>query len=148
MKRNIRGPLLLIVVAAGFVVLLGSREILSFIAEWLFFREVRFEQVFLKTLAVNVGTGVAFGVTTFLMLFINLRIAASRHFPNAGIDQLRNTIPALQRIDLDRILRWAGIIVAGFGTMVAFTVGVLKGQETLLFLLQLLNALSAALDGF
>ena len=72
MARSIRGPLLLVVFAGLFLLLLGSREILSFIAEWLFFREVRFEQVFLKTLTVNMGTGIAFGITAFLLLFVEL----------------------------------------------------------------------------
>ena len=134
MAKNIRGPILLIIFAAGFVLLLGSREILSFIADWFFFQEVRYEQVFLKTLTVNMGTGLAFAVTTFLLLIINLRVAASRSFPMTGIDQLRSSIPALQSIDLDRVLRWAGLIVAGFGAVVAFTVGIWKGQDTLLFL--------------
>jgi uncharacterized membrane protein (UPF0182 family) len=133
MNRNLRGTLLLIVLAAAFVLLIASREIMSFVVDWLFFREVRFEPVFLKTVTVNAATGLVFGITAFLVLFVNLRFAAAGRFSLAGLDQLRRSFPALERIDLDRILRRAVLALSGFAFVVAFAAGYWKGPDALLF---------------
>lgn len=132
--RTLRGNILIAALAAGFVVLLGSREILSFVADWLFFREVNYEQVFLRTFTVNVATGASFAAVVFLVLFLNLKVAGRGSFPLAELDRVWQSIPQLQNIDPVRLVRWAAIVAAGTGAVVAFALGAWKGQQVLMYL--------------
>jgi uncharacterized membrane protein (UPF0182 family) len=85
MAGRLRAGILLISAIGVFVVLIGSREILGFAANWLFFREVGYEPVFLKTYGIKVLTGLACGAAAFLLLYVNIRIAARLRLPYTDV---------------------------------------------------------------
>jgi uncharacterized membrane protein (UPF0182 family) len=62
MSRKITGNwFLLFAVVAGFLLLGGAREFISFVVDLQFFREIGFEAVFTKTYTAKLLTGIAFG---------------------------------------------------------------------------------------
>ena len=129
-----RRPFLVILLAAAFLALLLSREVISFLADLLFFREVGYEGVLLRTLSARLLTGMAFGLTAFLAIYVNIRIAAGRTLQTAGPSLLDESMPFLRQIDLAAAVRWAGVAIALFASLAAFAIGMQYGQQVLLFL--------------
>jgi len=125
---------LIAAVVAAFILLAGSRELVSFMADWLFFREVGFGEVFAKTFQAKLLSGLSFGVFAFLMIFINLRIASRRAFSLAGLNPLWERVPQLRDLDLDRVLRWLSLGLSLFAVVFAFPVGSGYWEQALLFL--------------
>ena len=135
MNGRVRGNILIAVFAGIFLVMLGSRELISFAADWLFFVETGYEAVYLKSVTANLLTGLAFGAAAFLLLYVNIRIAAGRRLPpGAGIPPLRDSIPLLQRIDLTSLIRWAALAVSLVAFLIAAAIGTRYGQQVLLVL--------------
>src|SRR5512147_1874126 len=99
--------LLIVALVAAFLLLAGSRELVAYWTDWLFFREVGYGPVFARTFLAKLLSGLAFGAIAFLTLFINLSLARRRTFPLVGLNPLWEQMPQLQRIDLNRLL--AGI---------------------------------------
>ena len=75
---------LMIAAIVGFILLVGSRQIIAFMADWRFFREVGFEAVFTKTFKAKLLLGLAFGLATFCIISLNLFIAGKRRLPLGG----------------------------------------------------------------
>ncbi len=126
--------LLIIALIAAFLLLAGSREFIAYLADWLFFREVGYSAVFTKTFLAKLLTGLAFGATAFLMLFINLGLARRRTFPLAGLNPLWEQVPQLQRLDLNRLVEWISFAVALVAFVLAFPIGAQYWEQALLFL--------------
>ena len=59
----------------GIVVLTSIPSLAEFYTEWLWFKEVGYEQVFLKSLSARATTGMAVGGIVFAFLWFNLRFA-------------------------------------------------------------------------
>ncbi len=126
---------LIVAIIAVFLILFGSREFVSFIVDGLFFREVGYGPVFLKTLSTKLLAGTAFGVVAFLAIYINLRVAARRTFALAGLHPLWQRVPPqLQNIDLKRVMGWISLAVSSFAFVIAFPVGTQYWEQALLFL--------------
>jgi uncharacterized membrane protein (UPF0182 family) len=134
MNGRIRGNILIGLFAAVVLVMLGSRELISFAADWLFFRETGYESVFLRTVSAKLLAGLAFGAAAFLVLYGNIRTAAGRAIPGAVIPSLPGSIPVLQHIDLHSLLRWAALAVSLLAFLIAFAIGTGYGQPVLLVL--------------
>ncbi|HEX9113799.1 MAG TPA: UPF0182 family protein, partial [Nitrospirota bacterium] len=107
---------------------------IAYLADWLFFREVGYGPVFAKTFLAKLLTGFAFGAASFLMLFVNLGLARRRTFPLVGLNPLWEQVPQLQRIDLNRLVKWLSLAVALAGFVFAFPLGAQQWEQTLLFL--------------
>ncbi len=118
----------------AFVLLAVSREVIVFMADWLFFREVGYAAVFRKTFQAKLITGLAFGAVAFLTLFINLGLARRRAFPLAGLHPLWDQAPQLLRIDLNRFLGWVSFAVSVAAALLAFSFGAREWERALLFL--------------
>jgi uncharacterized membrane protein (UPF0182 family) len=125
---------LIVALIAVFLILFGSREIFSFMADWLFFREVGFGSVFQKMLSTKLLSGTAFGVIAFLVIFINLRVATRRTFALAGLHPLWQRIPQLQNIDLKRVMGWISLAVSFLSFVITFPIGTQYWEQALLFL--------------
>ncbi|HEX3866256.1 MAG TPA: UPF0182 family protein, partial [Gemmatimonadaceae bacterium] len=69
---------LLAIAAAMFLVVIGIPWLASFATDWLWFREIHFESVFLTSLAARALLFAAAGVFAFAFSYMNLRWA-SRH---------------------------------------------------------------------
>ena len=110
-----------------FLILLGSREIISFLADWLFFREVGYGSVFTTTFQAKLFSGTALGAIAFLMIFINLFIARRHTYALAGLNALWDRVPQLQRIDLDRVIGWISLLCAIFAFLFTFPLGMVMG---------------------
>jgi hypothetical protein len=68
---NIKPPKNWVLIAAAvsaIILLAGSRELISFLVDWQFFREVGFESVFKKTFTAKLLIGFVFGLAAFLMV--------------------------------------------------------------------------------
>ncbi len=117
-----------------FVVMIGSRELISFLADWLFFREVGYGKVFARIVSAKLLTGLAMGTLAFAVIFVNLHIAGRRTYALAGLNSLWERVPQLQKIDLNRLLGWISLVVSTFAFVVAFPAGVRSWEQVLLFL--------------
>ena len=126
--------LLITALIAVFVLLMGSRGFVAFMADWLFFREVGYEAVFTKTFQAKLFTGFAFGTAAFLVIFINLRIATRRAYALAGLHSLWERAPQLQNLDLDRVLGWISLFVSLFAFVLAYPIGTTYWEQALLFM--------------
>ncbi len=134
MKRNHRGAFFVAIAATALILLIGSREIISFSTDLLFFRETGYEAVYLKSFSARMLAGLAYGAAAFLILYLNIRIAARRMLPQVAFGPLLDAIPALQRIDVGRLILWAGFGLSLFAGLAAFSVGSTFGMQTLLAL--------------
>ena len=133
-RKKAGNKVLIIALIAAFILLVGSREFIAFMADLLFFREVRYEAVFMKTFQAKLLTGLAFGTIAFIVIFINLRIAGRRAYALAGLNPMWERIPLLQKIDLHPLLGGISLIVSLFAFVVVFPVGKEYWEQTLLFL--------------
>jgi len=70
-----RGFIWLVLLAVVAFVFLFSHAI-SLYTDLLWFQEIRFAQIFTKTIAIKASLGIIFGGLFFLLLYVNLRIAA------------------------------------------------------------------------
>src|SRR5688572_15802151 len=64
-------PLLLVVVALAMAI----PSFAEFYTDWLWFTEVGFEQVFLRSLSAQATVGTLTGLAAFVLFFVNLRVA-------------------------------------------------------------------------
>jgi uncharacterized membrane protein (UPF0182 family) len=118
----------------GFILLTGSRQIIAFMADWLFFHEVGYDAVFSRTFQAKMLTGFLFGGVAFLVFLINLTVARRRSFPLRGVNPLWQSALQLQHLDLDRIMGWLVFGVSGVIFLLSFTVGTQYWEQALLFL--------------
>ena len=70
----LRFPRLLLIVAA-LVVFTGIPSFAEFYTDWLWYQELGYEQVFLKSLSAQATTGMAVGAVVFVILWLNLRLS-------------------------------------------------------------------------
>jgi uncharacterized membrane protein (UPF0182 family) len=129
-----RNVILISAVVAAFFLLVGAREVVSFLVDWQFFREVGFGSIFTKTVEAKLLTGLAFGSMAFLILFINFFIAGKHKLPLGMMNPIWENIPQLQHIDLNRIMSGVSLLVALAGFLIAFSVGTQYWDQALLFL--------------
>jgi uncharacterized protein len=125
---------LIIAIAAAFLLLAGSRELIGFVVDWLFFKEVGYGRVFQKIFEAKMLSGLVFGAVAFLVLLVNLLIAGNRSYAFAGLHELWARIPQLQGIDIKKIMRWITFAVSGVIFVIAFPVGMHFWEQALLFL--------------
>jgi uncharacterized membrane protein (UPF0182 family) len=133
-KKKAGNRVLIVALIAVFILLVGSREFIAFMADWLFFREVGYEAVFTKTFQTKLLTGLAFGAIAFLMIFINLRIAGRRTYALAGLNPLWERVPQMQNIDLNRVMGWIALSLSLFAFLFAYPIGMGYWEQALLFL--------------
>jgi hypothetical protein len=119
---------------SAFLILVGAREIISFATDWQFFREIGYVAVFTKSFTAKLLAGLTFGILAFLTVLINLLIAGKRTFPLSGLNPLWESMPQLQHIDLDRLLRGLSFLVALAAFLLAFPIGTRYWEQALLFL--------------
>src|SRR5208337_3270706 len=132
--KNAGNKGLIIALAAAFLLLFGSREFISFLVDWLFFREVGYEAVFTTTFRTKMLAGMTLGAIAFFVIFINLFIARRHTYALAGLNTLWDRVPQLQRIDMDRVMGWISLILGFFAFLFAFPIGVGYWEQALLFL--------------
>ncbi|MGC1454659.1 MAG: UPF0182 family protein [Nitrospirota bacterium] len=125
---------LMIIAGAALLLLIGAREIVSFLVDWQFFREVGFEAVFTKTFTAKLVAGLAFGLTAFLTVLINLLIAGKRTLPSGMVNPLWESVPQLQHFDLNRLMKVISFLAALIAFVLAFPVGTQYWEQALLFL--------------
>jgi uncharacterized membrane protein (UPF0182 family) len=65
----------LFLLAAAVVLFTAIPSFAEFYTDWLWFREVGFEQVFLKSLSAQATTGLSVGLVVFAILWLNLRLS-------------------------------------------------------------------------
>jgi uncharacterized membrane protein (UPF0182 family) len=70
----LRFPRVFLIVAA-LVVFTGIPSFAEFYTDWLWYRELGYEQVFLKSLSAQATTGMAVGAVVFVILWLNLRLS-------------------------------------------------------------------------
>jgi len=124
----------LIAAVVGLILLVTSRQIITFIVDWLFFHEVGYDAVFSKTFEAKMLTGLLFGAVAFLVFLINLTVARRQTFPLRGVNPLWQSVPQLQNLDLDRMMGWLVFAVSGVSFLLSFTVGTQYWEQALLFL--------------
>jgi uncharacterized membrane protein (UPF0182 family) len=129
-----KNTMLVAATVAVFILLAGAREIISFFADWQFFREVGYEAIFTKTFTAKLMAGFAFGLGSFLIISVNLFIAGRRKLPPVMANPLWESLPQLQHLDLNRLLYGVSFLVAVFAFVLAFPVGMQYWDQALLFL--------------
>jgi uncharacterized membrane protein (UPF0182 family) len=137
-----KNKVLIAAAVSAIVLLAGARGFFSFLADWQFFREVGYEAVFTKTVTAKLLTGLVFGLTAFLMVFINLFIAGKRALPSGMVNPLWESVPQLQHLDLNRLMSAISLLAALLAFMFAFPIGAQYWEQALLFL----NSMPAGLN--
>jgi len=125
---------LIVLATAAFILMAGSRQIIAFVADWLFFNEVGYQAVFSRTFEAKALTGLAFGAVAFFVFIINLTVARRRTFPLVGMNPLWESVPQIQHMNLDRLMGWAALALSFVAFLLAFTVGTQYWEQALLFL--------------
>jgi uncharacterized protein len=98
---------------AALVVFAGIPSFAEFYTDWLWYRELGYEQVFLKSLSAQATTGMAVGAVAFVILWLNLRLSLRllrrREFAIATPDG-----PRIITVDTGRLrsLIYAGALIA------------------------------------
>ena len=69
------GVLRTAIVILFLLIFLGGGQVIPLITDWLWFGEVGYRQGFTTTLTAKLATGLLFGLTFFLVVFVNLKIA-------------------------------------------------------------------------
>ena len=98
---------------AAILVFTGIPSFAEFYTDWLWFEELGYEQVFLKSLSAQATTGLAVGAVVFVILWLNLRLSLRllrrREFAIATPDG-----PRIITVDTGRLrsLIYAGAFVA------------------------------------
>jgi uncharacterized membrane protein (UPF0182 family) len=133
-KKKTGNRFLIAALIAAFVLLMGSRGSIAFMADWLFFREVGYGAIFTKTFQAKLLSGLVFGTAAFLVIFINLRIASRRSYALAGLNPLWEQVPQLRNLDLERVLGWISLLVSLFAFVLAYPIGTTYWEQALLFL--------------
>jgi len=133
-KKVSKNGMLIAAAVAVFILLAGAREFFSFMVDWQFFREVGYESVFTKTFTAKLLTGLAFGLTAFLMVFSNLLIAGKHKLPLGMANPLWESVPQLQHLDLNRLMSGISLLVAVLAFLLAFPIGTQYWEQALLFL--------------
>ena len=133
-KKIPRNWIVIFSVAAVFILLASARECISFVVDWQFFREIGYEAVFTKTLIAKLLTGLAFGVTAFLTIFVNLIIAGKRTFSHNGLNSLWGNLPQFSHIDFGRVMGSISFLAALAAFVLAFPIGTRYWEQALLFL--------------
>jgi len=129
-----KNAVLIIAAAAAFILLVSGRELISFIVDWQFFREVGFEAVFTRTVEAKLLIGLIFSLITFATIYLNLFVAGKHKLPLGMANPLWESIPQLQHFDLSRMLRGISLLVALFASLLAFPIGAQYWEQALLFL--------------
>ncbi|NOT09746.1 MAG: UPF0182 family protein [Gemmatimonadales bacterium] len=111
-RRRIVVLLVLALVVAGFMLFpLLSR----FLTEWWWFKEVGYQVVFTRQLVSRTLLFLGGGTLTFLVLYLNLRLAQRGVVPNPILLQVGESVPA---VNVPAVLRKLALPVAlGFGLL-------------------------------
>lgn len=128
MFKNRLTPLIitLVVLVPAFTYLIG------FYADWLFFNETGFTEVFTTRLYTQMGVGLLSGLVVFGFLAPNLLYANRADFPYAGESIHLGTI-SLDREQTLPVLRPLVILASAGLALFAGQLGALKWEEVLLF---------------
>jgi uncharacterized membrane protein (UPF0182 family) len=93
------------------VLLMGSR-VIEFYVDWLFFKELAYENVFLKVFGAEALTGLAFGVASFLFALVNALLVGRVRFPSISLAFNSQIGLALNTDLLDRLSKPLGVLAA------------------------------------
>ena len=94
------------------VVLLMASRVIEFYVDWLFFKEVAYESVFLKVFDAEALTGLAFGVASFLFVLVNALLVSRVRFPSISLAFNSQIGVALNTDLLERLTKPFGILAA------------------------------------
>ena len=98
--RSVRNILL---VLAGFLLVVSGSVFLGLYVDWLWYREVNYAQVFRTVLLAKVLLGVVTGLVCFALVYLNLR-AALRHPREALYAAIQGEGALMVKVILDRYL--------------------------------------------
>jgi uncharacterized membrane protein (UPF0182 family) len=106
---------------------------LNMYADWLFFEETGYTDVFIKALSTKIAVGVSFGISFLAFVAANLIIVNRIDFPGRNIFVVENTIYQISGSGIQRVIKPLSIVA---GIAVAFFVGqwgAMKWEDFLLF---------------
>ena len=127
-------PTRLVFVLVALLLLIVLPQFAEIYTEWLWFGEVGFQEVFLKSLFTKGLLGIAVFVSAFAVLFANLRLAVR------GPDRSYTVFPGggdIEPIILER--RHLGFLAAGLSALIALFISGIASSQWLVAL-QFLNA--------
>lgn len=133
-KKIPKNVFLIVGAAAAFFLLAGARQFTSFLVDWQFFRESGFEEIFTRTFEARLLTGLAFGATAFVLIYLNLFIAGKHKLPLGMMNPIWDSIPQLRDGNLVRLMNGVSLLAALLGFMIAFPIGTQYWVQALQFL--------------
>jgi len=107
--------------------------LLNVYSDWLFFAETGFTSVFTTTLYAKTVAGLLFGGLLFLCIQINLHHAFKARFPLTGIFMVGGGNIRVNREDLVRIVKPAGMLISIVLALFAGNWGAAQWEDLLLF---------------
>lgn len=123
--------ILVLILVLAFVPFVSS--LLNFYADWLFFVETGFPTVFTTTLYAQTGAGLLFGGLLFVCLQANIYYANRLRFPLAGIHIVGGGNFRVNRDDVARLVKPAGMLISVVLALLAGNWGAAQWENLLLF---------------
>lgn len=131
----------LLFIVASIIALMIVFKILDLYIDWLFFREVAYERVFLKIISGRIFTGIIFGLVSFLFILANIMFIGRTRFPAPQI-AITSRIGVSLNIDLlNKFFLPVSILVAAVIGFFAGTWGSSLWYQALTFI----NAVSTGM---
>lgn len=124
----------LVIVALIIIFIVFFSRIVGIYIDWLFFKEVGFEDVFNKTLSTQVITGAIFGLTGFLFVFINILITLRIPIPPVDIMFFGIARFTTDFKGLTRFLKITGLILSLLTGLFSVTWGTNVWNHALMFI--------------
>jgi uncharacterized membrane protein (UPF0182 family) len=108
----------LFLLAAAVVLFMAIPSFAEFYTDWLWFREVGFERVFLKSLSAQATTGLAVGLAVFVVLWLNLRLSL-RHLRRREFTIATAEGPRVVSVDTRRLRSLAYLAALAAAVLIA-----------------------------
>lgn len=117
---------------AAFIIIPFASSLLNLLADWLFFEETGYTEVFTTTLTAQAGTGLFFGILMFAFVLVNLKIANGVKLPYAG-DFIIGAGYRFNRADAERLVTPLTIAAGTLLALIAGQWGAMRWEDALLF---------------
>ncbi|MCX5813216.1 MAG: UPF0182 family protein [Proteobacteria bacterium] len=124
----------MLLIGAVVIIALAASRITNFYVDWLFFEEVAYGNVFLKTFSTEIFTGLIFGLISFIVVLVNMLLVSRMQFPSVNIALSQQMGISLNLDMLNRFSKPFSVLVAAIIGFLGGTWGSSFWSQTLIFL--------------
>lgn len=116
------------------IIMLAASKIINFYIDWLFFKDLDYQDVFIKVFSTEIFTGLFFGLISFLFVLANMLLVCRIHFPSVNLSLTQQIGISLNLDALNRLSKPFSILMAAFIGFFGGIWGSSFWSQTLIFL--------------